>query len=176
MWRKKVTVQYPEVKEIMPERFRGMQRLFIDRCIVCNLCVTACPTNAIVLQGGKDPETGKKCLEQYSISWERCIHCEFCSEACPTQALVFTAKTNAMAVYDRRSLIVDKDWLAQNHVYGNYQSDEELAVIKAEKEAKIAAAKEKALKAKADKEAQGIKATEIDKVNQATDKEAGEQS
>ena len=50
---KKVTVQYPEQREQLPERSRGLFRVVIDptsddpRCRACTLCETNCPVQVI---------------------------------------------------------------------------------------------------------------------------------
>jgi len=50
---KKVTVQYPEERERLPERSRGLFRVVIDpasgeaRCRACTLCETNCPVQVI---------------------------------------------------------------------------------------------------------------------------------
>jgi NADH:ubiquinone oxidoreductase subunit E/Pyruvate/2-oxoacid:ferredoxin oxidoreductase delta subunit len=50
---KKITVQYPEEREQLPERSRGLFRVVIDpaadeaRCRACTLCETNCPVQVI---------------------------------------------------------------------------------------------------------------------------------
>ena len=48
LFKKPVTVQYPEVKRPVRERFRGRHELKrfengMERCIGCALCAAACP-------------------------------------------------------------------------------------------------------------------------------------
>lgn len=51
--RKPVTVQYPEVREELPERSRGLFKVVVDlttdeaRCRACTLCETNCPVQVI---------------------------------------------------------------------------------------------------------------------------------
>ena len=51
--RKKITVQYPEQRDRLPERSRGLFRVVIDpatddpRCRACTLCETNCPVQVI---------------------------------------------------------------------------------------------------------------------------------
>ena len=51
--RKKITVQYPEQRDTLPERSRGLFRVVIDpatddpRCRACTLCETNCPVQVI---------------------------------------------------------------------------------------------------------------------------------
>src|SRR5918993_1149593 len=43
MFKKKVTIQYPEERWEPAHRFRGMFRLDEDRCIKCTICAKDCP-------------------------------------------------------------------------------------------------------------------------------------
>jgi NADH-quinone oxidoreductase subunit I len=147
-FKKKVTIMYPEERPVMAERFRGIQRIIPERCIVCNMCVKACPTEVITLTGERDPETKKNRLLTYNINFERCIRCEFCAEVCPTSAVVFTTKYDNLSVYDRKALQKDITWLSANKVYGNYESeDEEGRPAELVKEAKTVAKKPATTKA-----------------------------
>lgn len=121
----KVTIMYPEERPVIPERFRGVQRIRVDKCINCNMCVNICPTEAITLKGERDPETKKPKLLAYDINFERCMRCELCTEVCPTGALVFTTLYENLAVYDRKALAKDINWVSGNHRYGNYYDEVE---------------------------------------------------
>lgn len=84
----KVTVQYPEKRCPLPERFYGKPDFHYDKCIACNLCVTACPNKVITL----DTETveKKKLITRYHFDQQYCLFCGLCEEACPKDALKFT--------------------------------------------------------------------------------------
>lgn len=58
--RKKVTYDYPNEPLPLPDRFRGIQKFYPEKCIVCNQCVTICPTDCIQLTGKKHPDPSKK--------------------------------------------------------------------------------------------------------------------
>jgi NADH-quinone oxidoreductase subunit I len=121
----KVTIQYPEQKPDIPDRFRGIQRFFPDKCIVCNLCVTACPTDVITLTGKPSPENPKKkIIDTYNIDFQGCILCDFCTEVCPTEAIVMTTKYDNLSDYTRDPMFKDIEWLTNNEVYGNYTIEE----------------------------------------------------
>lgn len=98
---KQVTIQYPEEKEILPERSR--MRLFndVDNCISCTLCVLACPVQCIYLKSTPKEEGEeilltdngmpiKQNLTQYTIDTSLCCYCGLCSSVCPTGSLKHT--------------------------------------------------------------------------------------
>ncbi len=98
---KSVTIEYPEVKEILPMNSRS--RLFnnVDDCISCHQCATACPVDCIYIADrnkpkGHDPvKTSdgtaiKKDLTQYTIDTALCCYCGLCTVVCPTECLTHT--------------------------------------------------------------------------------------
>ncbi len=52
----KVTYDYPNEPMMLPDRFRGIQKFYPEKCIVCNQCVNICPTDCIHLTGKQHPE------------------------------------------------------------------------------------------------------------------------
>jgi NADH-quinone oxidoreductase subunit I len=117
MGSKKVTMSYPDMPVIMPDRFRGIQYFEPDKCIVCNQCVRICPTECITLTGkaNPDPEKKGKVIDTYDINFEICILCDLCTEVCPTEAIVMTNNFE-LATYSRDELYKDKDWLFANNM------------------------------------------------------------
>src|SRR3990172_4456468 len=88
LFRKKVTLQYPEEKPVLPARWRGRIILTRDpdggeRCVACYLCAAACPVDCIALQAAESAD-GRRYPEFFRINFSRCIFCGYCEEACPT--------------------------------------------------------------------------------------------
>ncbi|MEO6097197.1 MAG: hypothetical protein ABIW76_16585, partial [Fibrobacteria bacterium] len=57
---KPVTIQYPEQKAKISERFRGEHRLTKDaegkmKCVACYMCATACPAHCITIEAQAAP-------------------------------------------------------------------------------------------------------------------------
>jgi NADH-quinone oxidoreductase subunit I len=112
MFRRRVTVQYPEQKPYLAPRWRG--RIILsrssdgqERCVACNLCAVACPVDCISLQATQD-ETGRRYPEWFRINFSRCIFCGFCEEACPTYAIQLIPDFE-MGEYVRQNLVYEKE-------------------------------------------------------------------
>ena len=94
LFRRKVTVQYPEEKAPQSPRFRGLHALRRypngeERCIACKLCEAVCPALAITIESDVG-EDGTRRTTRYDIDLFKCIYCGFCEEACPVDAIVET--------------------------------------------------------------------------------------
>ncbi|GAC40970.1 NADH-quinone oxidoreductase subunit NuoI [Paenibacillus popilliae] len=113
---KKVTYPYPDKPLVMPDRFRGIQYLDPDKCIVCNMCARICPTDCITLTGkpNPDPEKKGKVIDTFDINFEICILCDLCTEVCPTEAIVMTNNFE-LATYSRDDLFKNMEWLNENN-------------------------------------------------------------
>ncbi len=112
LWRRRITVQYPEQKPYVPARFRGRIILSRDtdggeRCVACYLCSAACPVDCIALQATQD-EHGRRYPEWFRINFSRCIFCGYCEEACPTYAIQLTPDFE-ISDYARPSLVYEKE-------------------------------------------------------------------
>ena len=94
LFRRKITVQYPEEKTPMSPRFRGLHALRRydngeERCIACKLCEAVCPALAIHIES-EQRQDGTRRTTRYDIDLVKCIFCGFCEEACPVDAIVET--------------------------------------------------------------------------------------
>lgn len=112
MFKKRVTVQYPEKKNYLPARWRGRIVLTRDpdgeeRCVACNLCAAACPVDCISLQATED-EDERRYPEFFRINFSRCIFCGLCEDACPTYAIQLIPDFE-MSEYDRQNLVYEKE-------------------------------------------------------------------
>ena len=91
---RKITIQYPEEKTPISNRFRGHHALRRypngeERCIACKLCEAVCPALAITIDLEERPD-GTRRTTRYDIDMFKCIYCGFCEEACPVDAIVET--------------------------------------------------------------------------------------
>ncbi|TDJ60151.1 MAG: NADH-quinone oxidoreductase subunit NuoI [Proteobacteria bacterium] len=94
LFKRKITVQYPEEKTPQSPRFRGLHALRRypngeERCIGCKLCEAVCPAVAITIEC-EPREDGTRRTTQYDIDLTKCIFCGFCEESCPVDAIVET--------------------------------------------------------------------------------------
>lgn len=94
LFRKKITVQYPEEETPLSPRFRGLLALRRypngeERCIACKLCEAVCPALAITIEAAPR-EDGSRRTTKYEIDLFKCIYCGFCEESCPVDSIVVT--------------------------------------------------------------------------------------
>jgi NADH-quinone oxidoreductase subunit I len=94
LFRRKVTVQFPEEKTPLSPRFRGLHALRRyengeERCIACKLCEAVCPAMAITIESEVRAD-GSRRTNRYDIDLTKCIFCGFCEESCPVDSIVET--------------------------------------------------------------------------------------
>lgn len=121
LFRKKVTIQYPEqVREFSPV-YRGRHMLKRDEqgrenCTACGLCALSCPAEAITMKAAERKKgeehlyREEKYAEIYEINMLRCIFCGLCEEACPKDA-IYLSETFAPANYTRKGFVYGKEEL-----------------------------------------------------------------
>lgn len=80
MFKKAVTLEYPEKRRELNDKFRG--KPVVEGCIGCGMCTKVCPTGAISY---KRDEQGKIC--SYKIDLKKCMFCGNCEYYCPKGAI-----------------------------------------------------------------------------------------
>lgn len=144
----KITEEYPDNRDNLSvaDRFRAVLTLKYDdqgdhKCIACGTCERVCPNGTISL-GIKTVDTWdgkkKKKLDKYMYDLGSCTFCQLCVTNCPTDALEFSNDFE-QAVFTRGKLLRKLNYLPEKEE--PQPTPEEIARMKAEKEAKIAAAK-----------------------------------
>ncbi len=92
LFKRKVTVMFPEEKTPASPRFRGLHALRRypngeERCIACKLCEAVCPALAITIESDQRDD-GTRRTTRYDIDLVKCIFCGFCEESCPVDSIV----------------------------------------------------------------------------------------
>jgi len=124
------TVQYPDEKVAVPERFRFTPFLVVedadhperpghDWCTSCGICAKVCPPQCIWIVRGEDPVTKRPIPEPeaFFIDIDICMNCGYCAEFCPFDAIKMDHDYE-MASYDRTTAhIHDKERLSKPFSY-----------------------------------------------------------
>lgn len=119
LFRKKITIQFPEEETPKSPRFRGLHALRRypngeERCIGCKLCEAVCPALAITIETAERAD-GTRRTTKYEIDMFKCIYCGFCEESCPVDSIVETSisnfhfDTNDQRVLDKQQLLAIGD-------------------------------------------------------------------
>ncbi|MCP5520332.1 MAG: NADH-quinone oxidoreductase subunit I [Verrucomicrobiales bacterium] len=120
-FRRKVTMQYPEERWVVPPGYRGAPYLVRDqdghtKCVSCQLCEFVCPPRAIrIVPPGPDAppadrRNAEKMPREFEINMLRCIFCGFCEEVCPEEA-IFLQQDYSLTGLARGEMVYDKEKL-----------------------------------------------------------------
>jgi len=117
-------IQYPDERQDLSPRTRGVIALKEENCTVCMLCARECPDWCIYIDSHKETlppkrEGGRQrkrnVLDRFAIDYALCMYCGICVEVCPYDAL-FWSREFEYAEYDIRNLTHEKeklsDWMS----------------------------------------------------------------
>jgi NADH-quinone oxidoreductase chain I len=121
MFRRPITIQYPEQRAVLPVRYRGRLVMPVDpekgthRCTACMRCIEACPNHSIevdkVIEDGKPRP--RAAAYRYNVG--TCMFCNLCVEACAFAAIVMSDE-HELATTDRSTLM--RELVAEKYVIG----------------------------------------------------------
>ena len=125
LFKKPITVQYPEEKTPQSSRFRGLHALRRypngeERCIACKLCEAVCPALAITIDTEMRSD-GTRRTTKYDIDLFKCVYCGFCEVACPVDAVVET-KIFEFHFESRNEKVINKEQLLE--IGDKYEQEE----------------------------------------------------
>ena len=117
------TIQYPEERRKLPERFRYIPMLLYEtnaetdardpRCTACGICAKVCPPQCIWIVRDKD-ENGKPITRpaEFYIDATICMNCGLCAEFCPFDAIKMNHDFEIAAYKRMPQLVFDLDELS----------------------------------------------------------------
>lgn len=91
LFKRPVTLEYPEKKYPVGEHFRG-KPVVTQECLKCGTCMRVCPSGAIKINENS-----------FIIDLKKCVFCGNCSFYCPKEAIKMSDDYE-LAVQDKESL------------------------------------------------------------------------
>ncbi len=117
LFKKDLTVEYPDERRPLEERFRGLPVLRVDPetneaiCVGCSMCERICPTQCISMEFVPADECEREVVH-YTLDAGRCMFCGLCAKACPVDAISMSSAFE-LATTSRDGLIFQKSQLAE---------------------------------------------------------------
>jgi NADH-quinone oxidoreductase subunit I len=136
---KPITVQYPDERLPIPNRYRGIHYLEQEKCIDCLACARACPIECIemdAIRHGKELE-----WISFTLDYQKCMFCELCVYPCPKDCIHMGTEF-AFTSFDRSEFVHDLlsfKGMAREAKVRMVEADKKKAAKKVAKEAKAAA-------------------------------------
>ena len=124
MFRKPVTVQYPDEHLPIAPRFMGFPALTWDAkvgepfCTGCMVCIRNCPTQCMTATMKDNPlkaegkSTRRKIVDEFEINLARCILCGICVDVCNFDAIEMSHE-HELGKYERNANRVDLEELLE---------------------------------------------------------------
>jgi formate hydrogenlyase subunit 6/NADH:ubiquinone oxidoreductase subunit I len=124
LFKHNTVIEYPDEKQDLSPRTRGVIALKEENCTVCMLCARECPDWCIYIDSHKESLPPKRAggrprkrniLDRFAIDYALCMYCGICVDVCPYDAL-FWSREFEFAEYDIREMTHEKerlsDWMA----------------------------------------------------------------
>jgi formate hydrogenlyase subunit 6/NADH:ubiquinone oxidoreductase subunit I len=124
LFKHNTVIEYPDERQDLAPRTRGVIALKEENCTVCMLCARECPDWCIYIDSHKETLPPKRAggrprkrnvLDRFAIDYALCMYCGICVEVCPYDAL-FWSREFEYAEFDIRELTHEKerlsDWMA----------------------------------------------------------------
>ena len=120
LFKHNTVIEYPDEKQELPPRTRGVIALKEENCTVCMLCSRECPDWCIYIDSHKETLPPKReggrprkrnVLDRFAIDYALCMYCGICVEVCPYDALFWSPEFE-YSEYDIRQLTHEKERLA----------------------------------------------------------------
>jgi len=136
---KPITVQYPDERLPVPNRYRGIHYLEQEKCIDCLACARACPIDCIEMDAvrhGKELE-----WVSFTLDYQKCMFCELCVYPCPKDCIHMGTEF-AFVSFDRSEFkhdLLSFKGMAREAKIRMVEADKKKAAKEAAKAAKAAA-------------------------------------
>lgn len=114
LFKRPVTLEYPEKKAVLNDKFRGEHALSVEKCTACGTCQRVCPSFGTIEIVKEKDENGKFYSKEYSIDLNKCIFCGNCVQYCPFSAITMT-KNYELADEEKSALKLDINTLKKNY-------------------------------------------------------------